>query len=201
MVRWMWYARLVRAAVELDPPVEAQGTEGRAVAQAQPGAVAEVGEAHVGDERVDVADVDEGGKGEGPPHVVTQLAAAQEQAAAPGGKEIPVRAELLRAHGVDGEAAQGVVAPGEEALGQGQLGGSVRAEGGGQTDASGEGEGQVAPEAERSAPPGRSPSRTARPPKTRIEAWRSALTKWPRRASRGSSRVSSRTETEGPARV
>src|SRR5438552_6629190 len=96
---------LARAAVQLVAPVDAQRPERALVAQAQARGIAQVAERDLGDQRVDVARLREGGGGEPAPRVVAQLRPAQQEAAAPGGHALPGGRAHQGAHAVQAEAA------------------------------------------------------------------------------------------------
>src|SRR5262249_55816615 len=96
---------LSRTTVELVAPVEAQRSHRAPVAQAEAGGVAQVGEGHVGHERVDVADVREGRPPEAAEEVAPQLDVTQQKSVAP-----------VRPHLVHPEAPQRGVAAREEAV-------------------------------------------------------------------------------------
>ncbi len=201
IVTWMWYGPSPGRAVELVAPVDAHRSHRGLVAQAEPGRVEDLLEVDVGDHGVDRPRIGEGREGQGPAEVVAQLEPAEEQGVSSRGHELAAASELERACVVGLEPSRAVVAPGEEALGQGQLNRLALAEGPGEAETPGKGQGEIRtdpavgrglqePLHEAGAPEER---------KRRLDV--RAQKECPRRGSRESSRRSSTREREGPERV
>src|SRR4051794_32595288 len=109
-----------KLAIELEADVESNRTDGRTIAQAEPGGRPSLVELDLRHPVEDVAAVQEHGGAEIAPHRHSQLAVEQQQRIA--AEREPGRADRIRrARGIESKPANGRVAAGEESLACGEV--------------------------------------------------------------------------------